>query len=97
MKKNQKYWKKRIENSLPILPEDERIFLNVSYRTRDFAKYCNCAYDSNHKLWFTGCLNSNLNALVELYGINEMTSDKAKTLLQQALTKQRLTLKQEKL
>lgn len=26
-----KYWKKKIENPLPPLPEDERIYLNVPY------------------------------------------------------------------
>ena len=34
-----KYWQKKLEDPLPKLPEDERIYLNVPYMARDFAKY----------------------------------------------------------
>lgn len=66
-----KYWKKRLENPLPRLPEDERIYLNVTYATRSYAKYSHCGFDADKKLWFTGCLNANLYFLVDLYGVNE--------------------------
>ena len=53
---------------------------------RNFAKLSHCGFDSNKKLWFTGLLNSNLYALVELYGVNnEATSDKAKQMLNNKL------------
>lgn len=59
-----KYWQKKLEDPLPKLPEDERIYLNVPYMARDFAKY---------SLW------------VELYGVNEATSEKAKALMKAKL------------
>lgn len=64
-----KYWQKKLEDPLPKLPEDERIYLNVPYMARDFAKYSHCGFDPERKLWFTGSLNRNLYDLVELYGI----------------------------
>lgn len=73
-----KYWQKKLEDPLPKLPEDERIYLNVPYMARDFAKYSHCGFDPERKLWFTGSLNRNLYDLVELYGVNEATSEKAK-------------------
>lgn len=76
-----KYWQKKLEDPLPKLPEDERIYLNVPYMARDFAKYSHCGFDSERKLWFTGSLNRNLYDLVELYGVNEATSEKAKALM----------------
>lgn len=72
-----KYWQKKLEDPLPKLPEDERIYLNVPYMARDFAKYSHCGFDPERKLWFTGSLNRNLYDLVELYGVNEATSEKA--------------------
>ena len=72
-----KYWQKKLEDPLPKLPEDERIYLNVPYMARDFAKYSHCGFDPERKLWFTGLLNRNLYDLVELYGVNEATSEKA--------------------
>lgn len=48
-----KYWKKKMENPLPPLPEDERIYLNVPYMARDFARYSHCGFDPDRKLWFT--------------------------------------------
>lgn len=80
-----KYWKKKMENPLPPLPEDERIYLNVPYMARDFAKYCHCGFDSERKLWFTGCKNAHLDSLVGLYGVNEATTEKARKLLEEAL------------
>lgn len=81
----EKYWKTRFENKLPRLAEDERIYLNVDYMARGFAKYCHCGFDSERKLWFTGCKNAHLDSLVGLYGVNKATSDKARKLLEEAL------------
>ena len=80
-----KYWKKKIEEPFPVLPEDERIYLNVPYMARDFAKCSHCGFDPEKKLWFTGCLNANLSALVKLYGVNEATTAKAKLLLEEKI------------
>lgn len=80
-----RYWKKRMENPLPPLPEDERIYLNVPYMARDFARYSHCGFDPERKLWFTGCLNANLRDLVFLYEVNEATSEKARRLLSEKL------------
>lgn len=80
-----KYWKKKIENPLPPLPEGERIYLNVPYMARDFAKYSHCGFDPERKLWFTGALNRNLYSLVDLYGVNEATSEKAMGLMKAKL------------
>lgn len=82
---NKKYLDKKLKNPLPPLPEDERIYFDVPYMARDFARYSHCGFDSEKKLWFTGCKNSNLIALVELYGVNGATSDKARLLLKDAL------------
>lgn len=68
-----------------VFPEDERIYLNVPYMARDFAKYSHCGFDPERKLWFTGSLNRNLYDLVELYGVNEATSEKAKALMKAKL------------
>ncbi len=84
-----RYWKKRLENPLPPLPEDERIYLGVDYRTKDFAKYCRCGFDPDKKLWFTGCLNSNIESLIELYGIHPETSAKARKLLNEVISDER--------
>ena len=84
MRYNRKYVTEMIEDPLPPLPEDERIYLNVPYMARDFAKYSHCGFDPEKKLWFTGSLNSNLYYLVSLYGVNEATSEKAKQLLKEA-------------
>lgn len=80
-----KYWQKKLEDPLPKLPEDERIYLNVPYMARDFAKYSHCGFDPERKLWFMGSLNRNLYDLVELYGVNEATSEKAKALMKAKL------------
>ena len=85
MKYNKKYITKKIDTPLPPLQENERIYLNVPYMERDFAKYSNCGFDPEKKLWFTGSLNSHLYALVQLYGVNEATSEKAKQLLKEKL------------
>ncbi len=82
---NKKYIEKKINDPLPPLPEDERIYLNVPYMARDFARYSHCGFDPEKKLWFTGSLNRNLCALVELYGVNEATTEKAKRLLKEKL------------
>lgn len=80
-----KYWKKKMENPLPPLPEDERIYLNVPYMAREFAKYSHCGFDRERKLWFAGCRNANLRDLVYFYEVNEATSEKARKLLKEAL------------
>lgn len=85
MRYNKKYVEKKINDQLPPLPEDERIYLNVPYMARDFARYSHCGFDPGKKLWFTGSLNRNLYALVELYGVNEATAEKAKRLLKEKL------------
>lgn len=85
MRYNKKYIAKKIDEPLPPLPEDERIYFNVPYMARDFAKYSHCGFDPKKKLWFTGSLNANLYALVRLYGVNEATSEKAMQLLREKL------------
>lgn len=70
---------------MPPLPEDERIYFNVPYMARDFAKYSHCSFDPKKKLWFTGSLNANLYALVRLYGVNVATSEKAMQLLREKI------------
>ena len=84
MRYNRKYLEKKLKNPLPPLPEDERIYLDVTYMSRGFAKYSNCGFDPEKKLWFTGCKNANLHALVKMYGVNSATSDKAMKLLREA-------------
>ena len=81
----EKYWKKKMENPFPPLPEDERIYLNVPYMARDFAKYSHCGFDPERKLWFTGAHNWNLYSLVNLYGVNKATSEKAMGLMKAKL------------
>ena len=70
-----------MNDPLPPLEEDERIYLNVSYKARGFAKVTNCGFDSIKKLWFTGVHNTFILQLVDLYGVNNETSEKAMTLL----------------
>lgn len=82
---NKKISQKKIEDPLPPLPEDERIYFNVPYMARDFAKVSHCGFDPEKKLWFTGCLNANLHALVKLYDVNEATSEKAIKLLNEKI------------
>ena len=76
-----KYYEKIMNDPLPPLEEDERIYLNVSYKARGFVKATNCRFDSIKKLWFTGVHNTFIFQLVELYGVNKETSEKAMTLL----------------
>lgn len=85
MRYNKKYIQKKLEDPLPPLQEDERIYLNVTYKTKPFAQYAHCGFDSEKKLWFTGSLNAHLHELVKLYGVNEATSEKAKQLLKEKL------------
>ena len=72
---------------LPPLSEDERIYLNVPYEKRGLAKSTHCGFDAKKKMWFTGSHNRNIYALVKSYGVNEITSEKAKKLLEEALNK----------
>lgn len=81
-----RYVKKMIECPLPELTDNERIYLNVTYRDKQFARACRCGFDRERKLWFTGSYNSWLDALVELYGVDEEhTSSDAMRLLRMAL------------
>lgn len=82
-----RYWKKKIESPLPPLPEDERIYFNVPYMARDFAKYAHCGFDPEKKLWFTGCKNKMLFALVHTYDVSDETSEKAKEMMRLELEK----------
>lgn len=82
---NKKYLRKKYGNPLPRLEEKDRIYLKVPYTERTFAKYCRCSFDTEKKLWFTGAYNFNLDILVELYGVDEHTSDNAQQLLEMAL------------
>ena len=81
MKYNKKYMQKLSNDPLPPLPEDERIYLNVQYNNRSFARITNCGFDGERKLWFTGPRNSFIESLIKVYGINEATSEKAIQLL----------------
>ena len=85
MRYSRKYLEKKINDPFPPLKENERIYLNVPYVAKSFAQYCRCGFDAERKLWFTGVLNSNLDALINLYGINDATSEKAKLLLKEKL------------
>lgn len=69
------------------IPEEERIYFNTEYETKGFAKVCHCRYDKENKLWYTGLFNENLRFLVDLYGVNNITSTTANKLLQQTLAK----------
>ncbi len=82
---NKNYIKKLLTDPLPQLPEDERIYFNVPYKEREFAQFSHCGFDSVRKLWFTGVHNTNLYALVNLYGVNDYTSEKAMALLKSQL------------
>ncbi len=68
----------KIQEPLPPLLEDERIYLNVPYTARTFSQHSHCGYDPKKKLWFTGSMNSILLTLIKLYGINKATSYKVK-------------------
>lgn len=77
-----RYVEKLIESPLPRLTDNERIYLNVDYASRQFARMCHCGFDREKKLWFTGAYNGWLDALVELYGVDEEhTSEDAKALM----------------
>ena len=86
MRYNRKYLQKVIENKLPRLQEEERIYLIVPYKANGFARSTNCCFDSEKKLWFTGVYNSYLVALLNVYKISEVTSEKAKRLLEEKLS-----------
>lgn len=75
--------KKIIPQSSTPIPEDERIYLNTSYETRQFAKAAHCRFDSEKKLWYTGSQNRCLAVLIAHYGVNEATSEKAMNLLKE--------------
>ena len=70
---------------LERLKEDERIYLNVPYVRRGFAKNTRCGFEPGKKLWFTGCKNRFIRELIRCYGVNPMTSEKALQLLEAEL------------
>lgn len=78
---------KKYKYKLPPLEEDERIYFEVPYEINGLAKSTHCGFDNKKKLWFTGCHNSYLQILVNRYGVNENTSEKAIKLLEEALNK----------
>lgn len=83
---NRRYVRRLIESPLPKLTDNEWIYLNVTYADRQFARVCHCGFDPERKLWFTGAYNGWLDALVEIYGVDEEhTSDDAKQLMRMAL------------
>ena len=52
MKYNKNHMQKILNDPLPQLPEDERIYLNVPYQERNFAKIANCGFDKEKKELF---------------------------------------------
>lgn len=82
---SKRYLKAMLENPLHPLPEDERIYFNTSFAERGIARACNCRFDRERKIWFTGCKNSKLELLISWFGINEATSEKAMELMQAEL------------
>lgn len=80
---------KKSHNETPIkhslIKEDERIYLNIPYNERFVAREYKCKWDAEKKLWFAGFLNSNLKLLVQAYGVNDATSEKARLLLKEKL------------
>lgn len=81
-----RYLKRKIDCPLPRLTDNEKIYLKVPYARRGFAKMCHCGFDREKKLWFTGAYNGWLDALVDLYGVDEEhTSDDARELMRIAL------------
>ena len=67
--------KRELVNSLPVLEENERIYLNIPYSRNGFARACHCGFDPDRKLWFTGLQNRNLRNLLSMYDVNDATSD----------------------
>ncbi len=82
-----KYLMKKLENPLPPLQEDERIYFEVPYMARGMARHCHCGFDPDRKLWFTGCKNKMLFALVHTYDVSDETSEKAKEMMRLELEK----------
>ena len=64
-----------------ITREDERIYFNVPHTAKKLAKFANCFYDSEKKLWYTYSNNELLSALVGWYEVHGATSKKAMKLL----------------
>lgn len=81
----EKYLKKMFENPLPQMDEDNRIYFEVPYIDRGFAKSCHCRFDPDKKLWYTGCLNRWLTLLVDVYDVSDQTSPNARKMLETAL------------
>ena len=57
MKYNKNHMQKILNDPLPQLPEDERIYLNVPYQERNFAKITNCGFDKEKKELFNALEN----------------------------------------
>lgn len=70
----------------PPIEEDERIYLNVEYMQRGFAKSCHCAFDRKKKLWYAGAANRYLYLLIRTYGVNKETCENARKLCAMAIS-----------
>lgn len=70
----------------PPIEEDERIYLNVEYMQRGFAKSCHCAFDRKKKLWYAGAANRYLYLLIRTYGTNKETCENARKLCAMAIS-----------
>lgn len=75
------------KHKLPPLEEEERIYFKIPYMDNGLAKCTHCGFDPDKKLWFTGCHNSYIQILVNKYGVNQNTTEKAMKLLEEALSK----------
>ena len=80
-----KYIKQDVKRALGPVPKDKRIYLHIDYKPRRFSEYSNCRFDPEKKLWFTGPYNTNLEALIDTYGIHEATSETALAVLKDKL------------
>ena len=79
------YLRKLIDSPLMGFAGNERVCLKVPNTASGFARCCHCGFDEEEGLWFAGAYNAELDALVELYGVDESTSDDARALMQMAL------------
>ena len=63
--------------SPPYIPEDERIYLNIPYTDRYFARFAHCEFDKTKKLWFVRTNHLLVSQLIARFGMNEATSEEA--------------------
>lgn len=84
MKYNRGYIDKVTSDPLPSvksLIEANRIYFDVPYMAKSFAKFSGCCFDAQKKLWFTGIHNSSIQELIDLYGLDDATSSEMIELL----------------